>query len=215
MALRKKRKVKYRRRSSRYRRSRHRGGGRRNRKKRRTRRRARKVRRWRGGAGRINFGVTGTYAPVPAFPPGGPYQPASVTNGLGKGFYYSKNNKVVDPPINISARAVPGGGGRKKRRRRTIKRRRRGRNTRRRRARRGGSSTLVNSLPGGGDARDIWWSAKNSVRNLWNTWNGQPKNISSSPSVQPIGRAGLVEFGTQPSLPAILRNSSRQAARFK
>ena len=213
MASRKK-KVRYRRRSSRHRRSRRHRGGRRRGKKRRTRRRIRKVRRWRGGAGRINFGITGTYPPVPAFPPGGPYQPASVTNGLGKGFYYSKNNKVVDPPINISARAMPGGRRRKKYRRAT-KRRRRARNTRRRRARGGGSSTLVNSLPGGSNARDVWWAVKSGARNLWNTWNGQPKNMSSSPSVQPIGRAGLVEFGAQPSLPAIFQDSSRQAAKFK
>jgi len=163
-----------------------------------------------GGIRRIPFGVTATLPTLAAFPPGGPYNPSSTTNGLGHGFYYAKNEKVVDPPANMSARAV---GGRKRTRR---KKRRKGRRRRGRRSRlRRGGNALVEAIPGGTDLRDAYWAAGNSVRNLWNTWHGQPKNISTSASIQPIGDTTSPRFGPEPDMLHLVNKGSAEAAAYK
>ena len=176
----------------------------------------------RGGVRKLGFSP---------FPPGGPYKPNSTTNGLDGGYYYAKNNNVVEPPANISASSV---GGRRRRRsqRRRRQRKRKSRRTRgqkrhaarrrrgRRRSRKGGGRlsrllpTAIESLPLGTDIRDGYWKAGSALTNTWNTWNGQPNNMSPNPAVQPIGSQGLIGFSPQPDMADMIHNTSMQAAKY-
>jgi len=181
----------------------------------------------RGGVQKLGFSP---------FPPGGPYQPDSTTNGLDGGYYYAKNNNTVEPPANISASSV---GGRRRRTRRRQRRqrhqRRKKRKTRgtrgkkqhhgrrrrkRRRSRKGGGRLsrifpmAIESLPLGTDIRDGYWKTGSALTNTWNTWNGQPNNMSPNPAVQPIGAQGLMGFSPQPDIADMVHNTSMQAAKY-
>ena len=198
-------------RSSRHKRSRHhrqRTRKHRGRVRRRTRRKRRRRRkRMRGGMMKLGFSP---------FPPGGPYNPGSNTNGLDGGYYYVKNNNTVEPPKNVSASSV--GGGRRRRRRRKRSRKKRG--IRRRRRQRGGglfspSNPVVEAVPGGTTIRDAYWGLTNGAVNFWNTWNGQPNNMTASPSDQPIGRQNIKGGSgnyTSPDLAGILNDANRTVA---
>ncbi len=166
------------------RRTRRRGG-------RRSKRAGRKRRRQRGG-----FSGTQRLSPgnVPTFPPGGIYNPKSITNGLGKGFYYGQNmrptlqtdilktnNKGMNKPLKGGRRKRR--GGRRSRRTRGGRRSRRsrgGRRRRRTRTQRGGGS-LVELIPGGTDTRDVVWQALVGGKNAVNTWRGAPKEAGPLP----------------------------------
>ncbi len=175
------------------RRTRRRGG-------RRSKRAGRKRRRQRGG-----FSGTQRLSPgnVPTFPPGGIYNPKSITNGLGKGFYYGQNmrptlqtdilktnNKGMNKPIKGGRRKRRGGrrrtrtrrGGRRRTRtRRGGRRRRRTRGGRRRRRTQRGGGSLVELIPGGTDTRDVVWQTLVGGKNAVNTWRGAPKEAGPLP----------------------------------
>ncbi len=179
------------------RRTRRRGG-------RRSKRAGRKRRRQRGG-----FSGTQRLSPgnVPTFPPGGIYNPKSITNGLGKGFYYGQNmrptlqtdiletnNKGMNKPLKGGRRKRRGGrrsrrtrGGRRRRRTRGGRRRRRTRGGRRRtrggrrRTQRGGGG-VVELIPGGTDTRDVIWQTLVGGKNAVNTWRGAPKEAGPLPT---------------------------------
>jgi len=167
----------------------------------------------RGGVRKLGFSP---------FPPGGPYKPNSTTNGLDGGYYYAKNNNVVEPPANISASSVGGRRRRSRHRRRRGKRksRRTKKQKRRRRSRKGGGRLsrllpmAIESLPLGTDIRDGYWKAGSALTNTWNTWNGQPNNMSPNPAVQPIGAQGLIGFSPQPDIADMVHNTSMQAAKY-
>lgn len=179
----------------------------------------------RGGVQKLGFS---------AFPPGGPVHPSSTTNGLDGGYYYAKNNNTVEPPANISASSVGGSRHRtrhrrhrkKKKSRKTRKhmrrsaRRRRRRRRRGRRSRKGGGRlsrllpSAIESFPFGTDMRDAYWKAGSTLTNTWNTWNGQPNNMSPDPAVQPIGSQGLLGFSPQPDMADIVHDTSMQAAKY-
>lgn len=195
-------------RSSRHKRSRHRRRThrrhrrirRRKTRHKRRRRRRRRHKRMQGGMRKLGFG---------AFPPGGPYNPGSNTNGLDGGYYYAKNNLTVEPPRNISASSVGGGKRRKSRKKRR----------RRRRSLRGGgllSNSVVEAVPMGTDLRDAYWSGTNSAVNLWNTWNGQPNNMTGSVTDQPIGdlsvKGGAPLINTQ-DIGGMIKNASETVAK--
>ena len=163
------------------RRTRRRGG-------RRSKRAGRKRRRQRGG-----FSGTQRLSPanVPTFPPGGIYNPKSITNGLGKGFYYGQNmrptlqtdilktnNKGMNKPIKGGRRKRRGG---RRRSRRGGRRRRRTRGGRRRRRTQRGGGSLVELIPGGTDTRDVVWQALVGGKNAVNTWRGAPKEAGPLP----------------------------------
>ena len=172
---------------------------------RRSKRAGRKRRRQRGG-----FSGTQRLSPgnVPTFPPGGIYNPKSITNGLGKGFYYGQNmrptlqtdiletnNKGMNKPLKGGRRRRRGGrrsrrsrGGRRSRRSRGGRRRRRTRGGRRRRRTRGGrhrtqrgGGGIVELIPGGTDARDVVWQTLVGGKNAVNTWRGAPKEAGPLP----------------------------------
>ena len=174
---------------------------------------------------------------LPSVPGGGPYNPSSDTNGLDGGYYYRYNTNVVEPPMNVSASQVIGsgdpeqkGGGcgccgrcrlKSRRKRRGTRKKRGGRRKRRRRRKTltgGGllspSNSVVEAVPMGTDLRDAYWGTGNSVVNAWNTWNGQPNNISTNPAIQPIGAQGLLGFASQPGMTDLVHDTSMQAAKY-
>jgi len=144
----------YRKKKKTHRKRKARKGGKRRRNKRRTRRRTR--RRQRGGA-------LMRLSPS-AFPSGGPYDPNSTTNGLGKGYYYKNNtNPYLPDPLNLNS-----GMGNKI-------------------VQKGGGYFFLENIPGATDVRDAVWKAGNGVKNIYQTWKGGKAYPSPSPSVQPIG----------------------------
>ena len=197
---------------SRHRRRTHRHHRRRIRRKTRHKRHRRRHKRMQGGMRKLGFS---------AFPPGGPYNPSSNMNGLDGGYYYAKNNLTVEPPRNISASSVGGGKRRKRRKSRKSRKSRKRRKSRRRRRRslRGGgllSNTVVEAVPMGTDLRDAYWAGTNGAVNLWNTWNGQPNNMTGSVADQPIGdlsSKGGSPLRNVPDIGGIIKNASETVAK--
>ena len=182
---------------------------------RRSKRAGRKRRRQRGG-----FNGTQRLFPanVPTFPPGGMYNPKSITNGLGKGFYYGQNmrptlqtdilttnNKGMNKPLKGGRHkkrpaCTRGGrrsrrsrGGRRKRTRGGRRRTRGGRRKRtrggRRRRRTQRGGGVVELIPGGTDARDVVWQTLVGGQNAVNTWRGAPHEAGPLPTQdQYLGR---------------------------
>ena len=67
----------------------------------------------------------------------------------------------------------------------------------------------------GTDLRDAYWTGTNGAVNFWNTWNGQPNNMTGSAADQPIGDLSVKGGSTLSSIPdigGIIRNASTTVA---
>ena len=77
----------------------------------------------------------------------------------------------------------------------------------------GMSSMFSNMLPGYTDVRDLYWKGGESIKGLYNQYNGNNWGPNTSPGVQPLRKTAMA--GQTPlDLPKMIRDSSDDAATY-
>ena len=199
--------------------------------KRRTRVKKRRRSRHRGGySGAGNMIITpATFSPTNAYPPNGPVDVPNpgitkvAVRGDDQQYYYQHNKKVISAPESTNSQKQKGGKRRKskrkhKKRKHKRRTRKRKRSRKRRRRHRGGAlSDVVESIPGGTDARDVYYKAGNLVGSLYSQYTGfGPTNqppMTNYTTGQPINDPVQITPGDIP-MDAYIQDGSAQAAKF-
>ena len=119
---------------------------------------------------------------------------------------YKYNTKHFLPDLNTPCLPppTPYKGGKRKGKRKGKKIKQRG----------GGMGSIFsNMLPGYTDIRDLYWKGGESIKGLYNQYNGNNWGPNTSPGVQPIGKTAM--NGTKPlDLPKMIKDSSTDAAKY-
>ena len=121
------------------------------------------------------------------FPKGGPYNPGSLTNGLGKGFFYKNNTDPSLPnPKSTNSNFKQSGGG---------------------------VFNLAENVPGASDLLDNYWKGVTGAKNVYQSWIGGQPYPSPDPTVQPIENVAPSNYSPI-DIPAISKQSELVALKF-
>jgi len=121
------------------------------------------------------------------FPKGGPYNPGSITNGLGKGFFYPNNTDPSLPnPKSTNSNFKQTGGG---------------------------VFNLAENVPGASDLLDNYWKGVTGAKNVYQSWIGGQPYPSPDPTVQPIENVVASNY-SPPDIAAISKQSQLIASKF-
>ena len=121
------------------------------------------------------------------FPKGGPYNPGSLTNGLGKGFFYKNNTDPSLPnPKSTNSNFKQSGGG---------------------------VFNLAENVPGASDLLDNYWKGVTGAKNVYQSWIGGQPYPSPDPTVQPIENVAPSNYSPV-DIAAISKQSNLIASKF-